>query len=262
MFLWEESDKTKMVALEDALPGRDESVLPHPEPHLVLGTNILDDPDDNQEVIYLASGCFWGAEKLAWELGADSTAVGYMGGFTPNPTYEEVCTGKTGQAETVRVLYTPAKLPTGKLLQAFFESHDPTSLNRQGGDVGTQYRSAIFTTTQAQEDIAHAMVEKYQRALTQAGHGEIVTQILSVLVSGPFYPAEDYHQQYLAKNPNGYQCHARTGVACPLPSSGPLGQIPATSPTDPGKVVSPETTLEGGPGEHAKPVEPIRYETE
>lgn len=248
MFVWEESDTSQMVALEDALPGRDESVLPDPKAHLVLGTNILDDPEDDQEVIYLASGCFWGAEKLAWELGADSTAVGYMGGFTPNPTYEEVCTGKTGQAETVRVLYTPSKLPTEKLLQAFFESHDPTSLNRQGGDIGTQYRSAIFTTTQAQEDIAHAMVDEYQKALTQAGHGTIVTQILSVLVAGPFYPAEDYHQQYLAKNPNGYQCHARTGVACPLPGSGPLSRVPSAEPE--------------APGTHMTPVEPIRYETE
>ncbi len=223
MFLWEESEKKKMVALEDSLPGRDAPVLPAPHPHLVLGTDILADPQEDQEVIYLASGCFWGAEKLAWELGADSTAVGYMGGFTPNPTYEEVCTGLTGQAETVRVLYTPSKLSTEKVLQAFFESHDPTSLNRQGGDIGTQYRSAIFTTTQSQEDVAHAMAEGYQKALTEAGQGEIVTQILSVLVTGPFYPAEDYHQQYLAKNPNGYQCHARTGVACPLPGSGPLG---------------------------------------
>ena len=248
MFVWEESDTSQMVALEDALPGRDESVLPDPKAHLVLGTNILDDPEDDQEVIYLASGCFWGAEKLAWELGADATAVGYMGGFTLNPTYEEVCTGKTGQAETVRVLYTPSKLPTEKLLQAFFESHDPTSLNRQGGDIGTQYRSAIFTTTQAQEDIAHAMVDEYQKALTQAGHGTIVTQILSVLVAGPFYPAEDYHQQYLVKNPNGYQCHARTGVACPLPGSGPLSRVPSAEPE--------------APGTHTTPVEPIRYETE
>ncbi|MFT3944683.1 MAG: peptide-methionine (S)-S-oxide reductase MsrA [Ancrocorticia sp.] len=223
MFIWEESEKSKMVALEDALPGRDTPILSDPRPHPVLGTNILADPQEGQEVIYLASGCFWGAEKLAWELGADATAAGYMGGFTPNPTYEEVCTGLTGHAETVRVLYTPSKLSTEKLLQAFFESHDPTSLNRQGGDVGAQYRSAIFTTTQSQEDIAHAMVEGYQKALNEAGHGEIVTQVLSVLVSGPFYPAEDYQQQYLEKNPNGYQCHARTGVACPLPGSGPLG---------------------------------------
>ena len=215
MFLWEESEKKKMVALEDALPGRDTPVLSEPHPHLVLGTDILADPQDDQEVIYLASGCFWGGEKLAWELGADSTAVGYMGGFTPNPTYEEVCTGLTGQAETVRVLYTPSKLSTEELLQAFFESHDPTSLNRQGGDIGTQYRSAIFTTTQSQEDIAHAMVEGYQKALTEAGQGTIVTQILSVLVSGPFYPAEDYHQQYLAKNPGGYCGLGGTGVCLP-----------------------------------------------
>ncbi|MGO1591851.1 MAG: peptide-methionine (S)-S-oxide reductase MsrA [Ancrocorticia sp.] len=213
-----------MVSREDALKGRDTTVLPEPQPHTVLGTDLLGEPEEDQEMIYLASGCFWGAEKLAWELGADSTAVGYMGGFTPNPTYEEVCTGKTGHAETVRVLYTPSKLPTATLLQAFFESHDPTSLNRQGGDIGTQYRSAIFTTTQEQEDTAREMITAYQDKLTEAGHGAIVTEVLSVLEAGRFYPAEDEHQQYLQKNPNGYQCHARTGVACPIPGSGPLAQ--------------------------------------
>ena len=228
MFVWEESgEKAReaapgMVSPEEALPGREEVILTEPQPHTVLGTAILAEPDENQEIIYLASGCFWGAEKLAWELGADSTAVGYMGGYTPNPTYEEVCTGKTGHAETVRVLFTPEKLPLEKLLQAFFESHDPTSLNKQGGDSGTQYRSAIFTTTQEQEDLAHQMIDGYQKALTAAGKGTIVTEVVPVFSAGPFYPAEDYHQQYLDKNPNGYQCHARTGVACPLPGSGPL----------------------------------------
>ncbi|PWF27291.1 peptide-methionine (S)-S-oxide reductase MsrA [Ancrocorticia populi] len=224
MFVWDDANKTKMVSVEDSLPGRDTPVLPDPKPHTVLGTDLLAEPGEGQEIIYLASGCFWGAEKLAWELGADSTAVGYMGGFTPNPTYEEVCTGLTGHAETVRVLYTPEKLPTAKLLQAFFESHDPTSLNKQGGDIGTQYRSAIFTTTQEQEDTAHQMIRAYQDKLTQAGHSAIVTEVTSVLESGPFFPAEDEHQQYLQKNPGGYECHARTGIACPLPSSGPLAK--------------------------------------
>ena len=224
MFVWDEAEKTEMVSLEDSLPGRDTPVLADPKPHTVLGTELLAEPDEDQEIIYLASGCFWGAEKLAWELGADSTAVGYMGGFTPNPTYEEVCTGRTGHAETVRVLYSPSKLPTAVLLQSFFESHDPTSLNRQGGDIGTQYRSAIFTTTQEQEDTAREMIRGYQAKLTREGHGQIVTEVTSVLESGPFYPAEDEHQQYLQKNPGGYQCHARTGVACPLPSSGPLAE--------------------------------------
>lgn len=223
MFVWEETNKTKMVTPEDALPGRDTPVL-DPKPHTVLGSDLLAEPEAGQELIYLASGCFWGAEKLAWELGADSTAVGYMGGFTPNPTYEEVCTGLTGHAETVRVLYTPDKLPTAKLLQAFFESHDPTSLNKQGGDIGTQYRSAIFTTTKEQEDTARAMIEGYQAKLTEAGKGTIVTQLSSVLGMSPFYPAEDEHQQYLQKNPGGYECHSRTGIACPMPASGPLAE--------------------------------------
>ena len=222
MFVWEQSAKTTMVAPEDALVGRRELVLPNPQPHTVLGTDILAEPEEDQEIIYLASGCFWGAEKLAWELGADSTAVGYMGGYTPNPTYEEVCTAKTGHAETVRVLFTPEKLPLEQLLQAFFESHDPTSLNRQGGDIGTQYRSAIFPTTQAQEDLARKMIAGYQEVLSQHGNGEIVTEVVPTLSAGPFFPAEDYHQQYLDKNPDGYQCHSRTGVACPLPGSGPL----------------------------------------
>ena len=126
MFLWEPSDKQTPTTPETALAGRDAPVLPSPAPHAVLGTDILAEPGPDQEVLYLASGCFWGAEKLAWELGADATAVGYMGGFTPNPTYEEVCTGKTGHTETVRVLYAPSRLPTERLLQAFFESHDPT----------------------------------------------------------------------------------------------------------------------------------------
>lgn len=207
-----------------SLPGREESVLPNPLPHTVLGTDILAEPAEGQEVIYLASGCFWGAEKVAWELGADSTCVGYMGGTTPNPTYREVCTGATGHTETVRVLFTPAKLPLAKLLQAFFESHDPTSLNRQGNDVGTQYRSAIFPTTAAQRALAEQMAAGYEEVLDRSGFGKIVTEIVNADTAGPFYPAEDYHQQYLDKNPDGYQCHAKTGMPCPLPGSGPLGQ--------------------------------------
>ncbi|MBE6484723.1 MAG: peptide-methionine (S)-S-oxide reductase MsrA [Actinomycetaceae bacterium] len=221
MFIWDIANKTKMVTPEEALPGRSEPVLPNPAVHTVLGTAILADPQPDQEVIYLASGCFWGAEKAAWQLGADTTAVGYMGGFTPNPTYEEVCTGKTGHAETVRVVYSPSKLSTASLLQMFFESHDPTSLNRQGGDIGTQYRSAIFPTTAGQEHIAREMVARYQGVLTERGFGPIVTEIVPASQAGSFYPAEDYHQQYLDKNPGGYECHSRTGIACPLPGSGP-----------------------------------------
>ena len=227
MFIWESSGDQAVVDPSQALPGRSEPILADPMPHAVLGTPILGEPGDGQEVIYLASGCFWGAEKAAWELGADATAVGYMGGSTPNPTYEEVGTGQTGHAETVRVLYSPAVLPTERLLQAFFESHDPTSLNRQGGDVGTQYRSAVFPTTAAQESLAREMIKTYQKVLTEGGYGDIVTEIVPAPAAGAFYPAEDYHQQYLAKNPGGYQCHARTGIACPLPQSGPLRPGPA-----------------------------------
>ncbi|MDK8782241.1 peptide-methionine (S)-S-oxide reductase MsrA, partial [Actinotignum timonense] len=147
----------------------------------------------------------------------------YMGGTTPNPTYAEVCTGRTGHAETVRVVFDPRELPLEKLLQLFFESHDPTSLNRQGNDVGTQYRSAIFTTTDTQERTARAMIAGYEDVLRQAGRGAIVTEVVPALAAGPFYLAEEEHQGYLHKVPHGYQCHARTGIACPLPGAGPLG---------------------------------------
>lgn len=224
MFFWDAlgADKKTMVAHEDALPGHDNPVLPNPAPHAVLGTDLLAEPTGGQEVIYLASGCFWGAEKVAWELGAVTTAVGFMGGFTANPTYEEVCTARTGHAETVRVVFDPAVLPLSELLRAFFESHDPTSLNQQGGDIGTQYRSAIFTTTPEQYALARDMIEGYEVVLAAGGFGKIVTEV--VASSGPFYLAEDYHQQYLHKNPDGYQCHARTGLPCPLPGAGPLHQ--------------------------------------
>ncbi|MGJ9440452.1 MULTISPECIES: peptide-methionine (S)-S-oxide reductase MsrA [unclassified Actinotignum] len=206
-----------------ALPGRPDPINPNPAPHVVLGTPVLAEPGPGEELIYLASGCFWGAEKLAWEAGALSTAVGYMGGTRPNPTYAEVCTGRTGHAETVRVVFDPRELPLEKLLQLFFESHDPTSLNRQGNDVGTQYRSAIFTTTDTQERTARAMIAAYEDVLRQAGRGAIVTEVVPALAAGPFYLAEEEHQGYLHKVPNGYQCHARTGIACPLPGAGPLG---------------------------------------
>ena len=205
-----------------ALPGRPDPINPNPAPHVVLGTPVLAEPGPGEELIYLASGCFWGAEKLAWEAGALSTAVGYMGGTTPNPTYAEVCTGRTGHAETVRVVFDPRVLPLEKLLQLFFESHDPTSLNRQGNDVGTQYRSAIFTTTDIQERTARAMIAGYEDVLRAAGRGVIVTEVVPALAAGPFYLAEEEHQGYLHKVPHGYQCHSRTGIACPLPGAGLL----------------------------------------
>ncbi|VDG75861.1 methionine sulfoxide reductase A [Actinobaculum suis] len=206
----------------EALPGRAEPVNPHPAPHPVLGTLPLTAPAPGQGLIYLASGCYWGAEELYWKAGAVSTAVGFMGGFTPNPTYAEVCTGRTGHAETVRVVYSEDSLPLAELLQLFFESHDPTTANRQGNDVGTQYRSAIFTTTPEQATLASSMLHAYQEVLTAAGKGEITTELRSASEAGPFYLAEEEHQAYLFKVPHGYRCHARTGLPCPLPGAGPL----------------------------------------
>lgn len=204
------------VTAETALRGQSTPVLVE-RPHTVLGTQLTAPISGDQEEIFLALGCFWGAEKLMWELGADNTAVGYMGGYTENPTYEQTCSGMTGHTETVRVVYTPSRLSLASILQAFFESHDPTTLNRQGNDVGTQYRSAIFPTTDEQHAEVERIRDLYQEALTQAGHAEIVTEIHDGR-GMPFYYAEDYHQQYLDKNPNGYQCHARTGVPCPINS--------------------------------------------
>lgn len=189
--------------------------------NIVLGTPLLMEADDSHAVIYLASGCFWGAEKLMWELGATATAVGYMGGTTPSPSYRMVCTGATGHAETVRVVYNPATLPLEDILAAFWESHDPTSLDRQGNDIGSQYRSAIFWTTPEQREEAARTLAVYQAALDAddpVHAGRIVTEINEAAgpdQPGRFWLAEDYHQQYLAKNPNGYQCHSSTGVLYP-----------------------------------------------
>jgi len=168
-----------------------------------------------QERAYFATGCFWGAERRFWNLdGVEKTSVGYMGGAIPNPSYEEVCTGKTGHAEMVCVEFDSSKISYQRLLKEFWEMHDPTSLNKQGGDIGTQYRSAIFTTSPEQAKIAEASREIYQGALDAQGIGKIVTEINSS--SGvEYYLAEEYHQKYLAKNPNGYDCHSSTGVTYP-----------------------------------------------
>jgi peptide-methionine (S)-S-oxide reductase len=167
------------------------------------------------EIAYFATGCFWGAERRFWNLpGVISTSVGYMGGARPNPSYEQVCTGVTGHAEMVEVVFDPSKITYRRLLEEFWVMHDPTSLNRQGGDIGTQYRSAIFTTTDAQKLQAENTRDVYQAALTRAGIGEIVTEIKSD-VGVTYFPAEVYHQRYLEKNPNGYDCHSSTGVQFP-----------------------------------------------
>ena len=159
-------------------------------------------------------GCFWGAEKVFWSLpGVVVTAVGYAGGYTPNPTYEEVCSGQTGHAEVVRVVFDPKRISYAELLKAFWEAHDPTQAMRQGADVGTQYRSAVYTYSERQAEEARASKEAYQAALSARGHGAIATEIAP---AGEFYFAEDYHQQYLAKNPRGYCGHGGTGVSCPV----------------------------------------------
>ncbi len=168
------------------------------------------------EIAYFATGCFWGAERRFWNLpGVISTSVGYMGGARPNPSYEQVCTGVTGHAEMVEVTFDPTLITYRRLLEEFWVMHDPTSLNRQGGDIGTQYRSAIFTTSESQKLQAEITRDVYQAALTRAGIGEIVTEIKSS-EGVSYYPAEEYHQRYLEKNPNGYDCHSSTGINFPV----------------------------------------------
>ena len=205
--------KTSMPSLEKALPGR-ATALQVREQHFVNGHRIVPPfPEGLREAVF-GMGCFWGAERLFWELpGVYSTAVGYAGGFTRNPTYQEVCSGDTGHTEVVRVIYDPAKISYEDLLKAFWEEHDPTQGNRQGADVGTQYRSAIYTSTPAQAEAAARSRDAFQIRLKEAGYGEITTDIAP---AGPWYYAEDYHQQYLAKNPGGYCPVHSTGVSCPV----------------------------------------------
>jgi len=209
------SRKTQMVTAADALPGRD-TAMPVPGRHEVLGSPLRPPYPAGTQVAEFALGCFWGAEKTFWNtLGVISTSVGYEGGFTPNPTYEEVCSGRTGHAETVRVVYDPAKLSYPELLRVFWESHNPTQGMRQGNDIGSQYRSAIFYHTPEQQAEAEESRASYQKRLSEAGYGEITTEIVP---AGEFYFAEDYHQQYLsdAKNPYGYCPDHGTGVSCPI----------------------------------------------
>jgi peptide-methionine (S)-S-oxide reductase len=207
--------KQRMVSAADALPGRSEQI-PVPGRHEVLGTSLRPPYPEGTEVAEFALGCFWGAEKNYWQTpGVVSTAVGYEGGFTPNPTYEEVCSGRTGHAETVRVVFDPAKVSYSDLLRVFWESHNPTQGMRQGNDVGSQYRSAIFYHSPEQKDAAEASRDAYQKRLTDSGYGEITTEIVPAT---EFYFAEDYHQQYLSsnKNPYGYCPDHGTGVSCPI----------------------------------------------
>ncbi|UCM90053.1 peptide-methionine (S)-S-oxide reductase MsrA [Streptomyces marincola] len=208
--------KTRMPAPEEALPGRNELPFHVPERHTVLGTALQGPYPDGYEVADFALGCFWGAERRFWQTeGVWTTLVGYQGGITRNPTYEEVCSGMTGHTETVRVVFDPEKVSYTDLLKVFWESHDPTQGYRQGNDVGTQYRSAIITHSPAQEAAADASRAAYQRVLTDSGYGEITTEFLAA-DAHPFYPAEDYHQQYLDKNPAGYCGLGGTGLSCPV----------------------------------------------
>ena len=203
--------KTVMVKPEDALAGRTER-MPAAAKHLVLGTPMLPPFPEGFESAVFGLGCFWGAERKFWQVkGVYSTAVGYAGGFTPNPTYEEVCSGLTGHTEAVLVVFDPTGVSFGRLLKVFWESHDPTQGMRQGNDTGTQYRSAIYTRDEQQRAAALASRDAYQARLIAAGYGPITTEIAP---AGEFFYAEDYHQQYLAKNPNGYCGLGGTGVAC------------------------------------------------
>ncbi len=201
-----------MTDEDAALPGR-ETAVAVPSAHFVNG-NPLEGPfPEGLEVAVFGMGCFWGAERRFWKLhGVYTTSVGYAGGYTPNPSYEEVCTGKTGHTEAVMVVYDPGKVTYDQLLRVFWETHDPTQGYRQGNDIGTQYRSAIYTTSDEQLDQAKRSQDVYQAVLTERGFGDITTEIAPM---GDYYFAEDYHQQYLAKVPNGYDCHANTGISYP-----------------------------------------------
>lgn len=205
--------KTTVPTAEEALPGRDVPIRV-PDSHYVLGTPLQPPfPDDTEQAVF-GEGCFWGVERGYWQTpGVFTTAVGYAGGHTPNPTYEEVCTGRTGHNEVVLVVFRPAEVSYEELLQRFWEGHDPTQGMRQGNDMGTQYRSGIYAFTDAQHSAAEASRERYQARLNDSGYGEITTEIVD---APPFYYAEDYHQQYLAKNPNGYCGVGGTGVSCPI----------------------------------------------
>jgi peptide-methionine (S)-S-oxide reductase len=205
--------RTRMIDPANALPGR-EQAIPVPARHAVLGNPLAPPFPAGLERAVFGLGCFWGAERLFWPLpGVYTTAVGYAGGYTPNPTYEEVCSASTGHTEAVLVVYDPAKTTYDDLLRTFWEGHDPTQGMRQGNDVGTQYRSAIYWQDEAQKAAAERSRDAYAERLRAEGHGEISTEIAE---AGPFYYAEDYHQQYLHKNPRGYCGLGGTGVSCPI----------------------------------------------
>jgi peptide-methionine (S)-S-oxide reductase len=217
-----------IVDATTALLGRD-TEMPVPARHEVLGTPLRPPFPEGVQTVVFGMGCFWGAERIFWQAeGVYSTAVGYAGGFTPNPTYEEVCSGQTGHAEVVLVAFDTARTSLEEMLKLFWEGHDPTQGMRQGNDVGSQYRSAIYFADEAQRAAAETSRDTYQRMLTAAGHGEITTEIAPRDPAHPLYYAEDYHQQYLAKNPGAYCGAGGTGVACPV---GLMSQQPAHLPS-------------------------------
>ncbi len=206
--------RQRQVSADEALPGRTQrwvQLAPH---HHVLGTPLVtDEVPDGLEVAIFGLGCFWGAEEIYWQVpGVWSTSVGYAGGFSPNPSYREVCSGRTGHTEAVRVVFDPAEVSYADLVKRFFEIHDPTQGMRQGNDVGSQYRSAIYTTTAEQARTARAVAERYEAELARHGVGSVTTEIAA---AGEYFYAEDEHQQYLAKHPYGYRCHAATGIPFP-----------------------------------------------
>jgi peptide-methionine (S)-S-oxide reductase len=207
------SRKSQMTTAEEALPGR-QTPVPVPAKHAVLGTPLQPPYPEGSQIAEFALGCFWGAEKIFWNTpGVITTAAGYEGGFTPNPTYEEVCSGQTGHTESVRVVFDPAKISYEQLLKLFWEAHDPTQGNRQGNDRGTQYRSAVFYRSPEQKAAVQETLEIFAKNLANAGYGEITTEVAP---AGEFYFAEGYHQQYLFKNPHGYCPDHGTGVTCPI----------------------------------------------
>jgi peptide-methionine (S)-S-oxide reductase len=206
--------KTEMVAPQDALPGRTDLTMMVPPEHFELGTPLVGPWPEGMDTLVVGMGCFWGAERKFWQTeGVYSTAVGYAGGYTPNPTYEEVCTAQTGHTEVVLVVFDTSKTSLETMLRVFWENHDPTQGMRQGGDIGTQYRSAIYFHNDAQRVAAEVTRDAFQKNLTAAGHGTITTEIAPL---GDFFYAEPYHQQYLGKVPNGYCGIGGTGVSCPV----------------------------------------------
>jgi peptide-methionine (S)-S-oxide reductase len=221
-------EKTKMVDPSRALPGRS-TAMPVAERHAVLGTPLKPPFPEGVQQVVVGLGCFWGAERVFWQApGVYTTAVGYAGGYTPNPTYEEVCSGSTGHTEVVLVVFDPAKTSLEEILRLFWENHDPTQGMRQGNDVGTQYRSAIYVADETQRAAAEASRAAYSERLRAAGYPEITTEIAD---AGPFYYAEDYHQQYLHKNPWGYCGLGGTGVSCPVGVGAAAPPVTAAEPT-------------------------------